>query len=207
MFHAYAITSYVFSLRGTEGLLIDLATLNRFWDTGKDKRQPYVVIPLRGKLKGESNHFCHLIPCVPITSSEIRVEASLYRLKELKQTLGFVDGPAISSIQGRVLTTRSLDDSFLDILEELFETSRQMFPAHIKSEEDLRMKYQGFRSFRRTSDTQAIQMKIDQTDIDVVNRWKTVEKAKGSRPSRPMRQHYADFSLLIDPFLRYTWAM
>ena len=89
VFHAYATTSYVISLRGTEGLLIDLATLNRFWDTGKDKRQPYVVIPLRGKLKGESNHFCHLIPCVPITSSGIRVEASLYRLKELKQTLGF----------------------------------------------------------------------------------------------------------------------
>jgi hypothetical protein len=44
-------------------------------------------------------------------------------------------------------------------------------------------------------------------DIDVVNRWKSVEKAKGTRPSRPMRQHYAQLSLLIEPFLCYTKAM
>ena len=78
VFQAYIITSYVIFLRVMEGLLIDLAVLNRFWDTEKDKRQHYVVIqPLQGKPKGELNHFCHLIPCVPITSSRIRVESSL----------------------------------------------------------------------------------------------------------------------------------
>jgi hypothetical protein len=96
-------------------------------------------------------------------------------------------------MQGPVLTARSLDNSFLEILEERCETSQQMFPAHIKSKEDLRMKCQGSRSFRRTSDTQAIQMKVHQTDINVVNRWKTVEKVNGARPSRPMRQHHANF--------------
>jgi hypothetical protein len=124
-----------------------------------------------------------------------------------KQALGFVDGPAISNLRGQGLTTRSLDDTFCEILEELFETARDLFSNHIKTLEDLGLKYQGFRSFRRTSDTRATEKKVDQTDIDVVNCWKTVEKAKGKRPSRPMTQHYADLGLLLEPFLRYTWAM
>jgi hypothetical protein len=106
-----------------------------------------------------------------------------------------------------VLTTRALDDTFCDFLEELFETAKDLFPPHIKTIEDLRSKYQGYRSFRRTSDTRATEKRVHQTDIDVVNRWKTIEKAKGKRPSRPMRQHYADLSLLIEPFLWYTLAM
>jgi hypothetical protein len=207
VFHAYAVISYVVSLRGSEGLLLDLETLHRFWGTGKEKTTPYLIIPLKGKLKGESNHFCHLIPCVLSTSSGIDVEGSLHRLRMKKQALGFVDGPAISNLRGQVLTTRSLDDTFCEILEELFETARELFPINIKTIEDLRLKYQGFRSFRRTSATRATEEKIHPSDIDVVNRWKTVEKANGKRPSRPMRQHYAQLSLLLKPFLRYTLAM
>jgi hypothetical protein len=199
---------FVISLRGTEGLLLDLETLHRFGGTGKEKTTPYLIIPLKGKPKGESNHFCHLIPCVLSTSSGIDVEGSLQRLRAKKQAMGFVeDGPAISNIRGQVLTTRLLDDTFCEILEELFDTSREMFPPNIKTLEDLRTKYQGFRSFRRTSDTRATEKKVHQTDIDVVNHWKTVEKANGKRPSRPMRQHYAELSLLLKPFLRYTWEM
>lgn len=207
VFHTYATVSYVISLRGTEGLLLDLEMLHRYWDTGKNQAKPYIIIPLRGKLKGETNHFCHRIPCSPTTSSGIQVERSLKRLMTKKQALGFVDGPAISTLRGQVATTRALDDTFLEVLEELYETSRHLFPPHVKTVEDLRSKYQGFRSFRRTSDTRAIEKKVGQTDIDVVNRWKAVERAKGGRPAGPMRQHYADLSLLIEPFLRYTWAM
>jgi hypothetical protein len=36
---------------------------------------------------------------------------------------------------------------------------------------------------RRTSDTWAIERKVEKEYIDVVNRWKTIEKAKGTRPS------------------------
>jgi hypothetical protein len=131
---------------------LDLEKLHRYLDTGKERANPYLVIPLKGKFKGESNHFCHLIPCAPATSSGIDVEGSLQRLRLAKQPLGFVDGPAISNLRGQVLSTRSLDDTFCELLEELFETSRDLFPSHIKTLEDLRMKYQGFRSFRRTSD-------------------------------------------------------
>ena len=71
----------------------------------------------------------------------------------------------------------------------------------------IRERYQCFRSFRRASDTRALETKVDKDDVDIVNRWQTVEEAQGKRPSRPMRQHYAQFELLLGPFLRYTSMM
>jgi hypothetical protein len=46
---------------------------------------------------------------------------------------------------------------------------------------------------------------VDNEDIDVVNIWKMVEKAKDTQRSCPMRQHYAEESLFVKPFFRYTW--
>jgi hypothetical protein len=64
------MTCYVVSLRGNEGLLIDLSGLNRKWSVGGED---YVVIALLGKIKGESGDQAHLLPCVPKTSSGIKV--------------------------------------------------------------------------------------------------------------------------------------
>ena len=50
-------------------------------------------------------------------------------------------------------------------------------------------------------------MKVSKDDIDVVNRWAGVEKAQGRRPAREMRHYYADITLLLKPFMRYTLAM
>jgi hypothetical protein len=64
VFHTYATISNVISLRGVEGMLLDLEALNRYWGSGRAAPKPYVVIPLKGQFKGESHHFCHLIPGV-----------------------------------------------------------------------------------------------------------------------------------------------
>jgi hypothetical protein len=118
-----------------------------------------------------------------------------------------VDGPAISDQAGKGYSTRDMTDSLLEVLEDLFESDRSLFPADINSVEDVQARYQAFRSYRRTSDTRAAEMNISSADVDIVNRWETFEKAKGSRPGMPMRLHYAQIEYLIKPFLRYTWAM
>ena len=64
-----------------------------------------------------------------------------------------------------------------------------------------------FSNLSKTSDTRALEVAVRKDDVDIVNRWKTIEATQGSRPSRPMRQHYAQLELLLGPFLRYTLAM
>jgi hypothetical protein len=83
------------SLRGCEGFLLDLASLNQTFLVGGDK---YIIIVLLGKIKG-----AHILPCVPITSSGIEVKALALRLMDLKRAQGFTDGPGISDQSGRVL--------------------------------------------------------------------------------------------------------
>jgi hypothetical protein len=204
VFNTYATVCYVVSLRGSEGLLLDLGGLNRKWGVGREK---YVVIALLGKIKGETGDRAHLLPCVVKTSSGIKVRMVLKRLLDFKRSVGQVNGPAISDLKGKILDSRALNDAFLEILEDLFESARDLFPASIGDIETLRKRIHVFRTLRRTSDSIAIEEKVAQADIDVVNRWQAVEKAAGSRPNRPMRQHYAELELLLKPFLRYAWAM
>ena len=78
-----------------------------------------------------------------------------------------------------------------------------LFPSKFETALDLRKSYQVFRTLRRMSDTRALEMKVSKTDIDLVNRWALVEKASGLE----MRQYYADITLILEPFLRYTKAM
>ncbi len=100
-----------------------------------------------------------------------------------------------------------MNELLLEVLEELFDTRQELFPASILDKEMLQQRVQIYQTLHRYSFTQALEQKVVQSDIDVVNPWKALERADGSRPNRPMRQHYAELELLIGPFLRYTLAM
>eukprot|EP00978_Attheya_sp_CCMP212_P047630 scaffold422659_cov59-Attheya_sp.AAC.2 len=93
---------WVASLRGSEGLLLNLAGLKRHLGDIHDK---YVTIALLGKIKGEHHDLAHLLPCVPVTSSGIQVRNAITDLIDLKEKAGFVDGPAISDISGKAFTS------------------------------------------------------------------------------------------------------
>jgi hypothetical protein len=166
-FHTYVVICYVLSLRRCEGFLCDLAGLHQKFETGGS---PYVVIALPGKIKGESGDRAHLIPCVHVTSSGIDVkQASVLHLMTFKARQGFTRGPAILDLHGRILSHRSLNDSLLDTLEDLFHTHRELFPSSIADKETLGKRAQVYRTLRRTSDTRAIDKKVGKNDIDVVN--------------------------------------
>jgi hypothetical protein len=205
VFHSYCVVSYVVSLRGTEGLLLDLDGLNRHWP--RNEVETCIILALLGRVKGQHHDKCHLFPCVFITDSGINVKRSIERLLEVKRSQGFVEGPAISDEQGRALTTRAIDDCLQEVLQDLFVSNRELFPKHIEEADELKSKYQAFRSFRRTSASQALNKGVSEDDIDIVNRWKKFEAAGGKRPSLKLRHHYADVLMMPEPFLRYTQAM
>jgi hypothetical protein len=204
VFHTYVTVCYVVLLRGSEGLLLDLSGLKQKWGVGGDE---YVTIALLGKINGENDNCAHLLPSVPVTLSGVDVAGSLKRLISLKEHSGLVSGPAISNLSGGIYEPSDMNNALLEVLEDLFDNHEELFPALVKDKELLQSIYQAFRTSRRTSDTRAIKMNVAQPDIDLVNRWKTVKKADGKRPSCPMRQCYAKFGLLLASFLCYTWMM
>ena len=204
VFNAYATLVYVVSLRGPEGLLIDLDSLNRHWPP---RNKHYVTIALLGRVKGETTDRTHLLPSVNITSSGVNVKNTLRRLLDEKNCLGMKDGPAISDETGRMFRMRDLDEMLQELLSSLLVNKKELFPEDIKNQDDIKKFYQCFRSFRRSSDTRALEQKVSSPDIDIVNRWRKVEAGQGRRPGYSMQQNYAQFDLLLKPFLRYTRAM
>lgn len=166
VFNTYAVVCYMISLRGNEGFLLDLGALRRYFQRGEGE---YIIIPLLGMFKGESDDMAHLIPCVERTSSGIDVRRVLARLIANKELLGLFDGPAISDIQGYVLDPAAIDKMFHELLIEIFQENKDLFPPEIEEENQIKENFQCFRTFRRTSNTQAKNMKVKATDIETVN--------------------------------------
>ena len=192
------------SLRGPEGFLLDLKGLNRHWE---GLRNEFVVFALLGKVKGELHNRAHLLPSATSTKLGLNVKETVKRFLDLKRKEGFTDGPAIANREGQMYRTKDLDDMLHKILLELFEDQRELFPVDINTEELVLKNYQCYRTFQRSLDTQAMDKKISELDVKIVNRWAKVEGAKGKRPAHMMPIHYAQFEHLLKPFLWYTSAM
>ncbi len=126
VFHTFGVVTYVVSLRGPEGFLIDLKGLHDSWD---EENGNFFIIALRGKIKGEQNARCHHLRCVHITVTGLRIRESVARLMSWKAKQGFMDGPAISDLKGDLLSSRFIDDSLLEVLEDLFESNQAWFPS------------------------------------------------------------------------------
>ena len=136
----------------------------------------------------------------------------------MKKKIGWTDGPAITNSKGVLYSLKDLDDKLVEVLSRIYSTQQDLFPIEIidfirRAKDDhtkiIKKYYSCFRTFRRTSDSRALEMNhtLKQDDIDIVNRWKSVENARGKRPGRQMKQHYAEVSVLLKPYLRYTSAM
>ena len=96
--------------------------------------------------------------------------------------------------------------NLIECLSSIYKNKKHLFPGTILQVEDLKDNYHVYRSIRRTSTSLALECEVKGTDIDIVNRWTEVERAKGRRPNGLMKHHYTDVALLLRPFLRYTLA-
>jgi hypothetical protein len=126
----------------------------------------------------------------------------------MKEFLRFVDGTLISDSEGFLWSSSTIDDMMHEILCELFSQDPSSFSVQIKSEGDIEKFFHCYRTFHRSSDTRATEIKVDILDIDVVNRWRTESKKReGKKVSTIMRSHNCDFDKLLKPFIRNTQKM
>ena len=91
VFTTYVAITYVISLRGLEGFLLDLKVLK---DMKGKATEEYMWLALWGKLKGEKVEKLHTIPCANMTSSGINIKAIVWRLVREMEILGRNNGPS-----------------------------------------------------------------------------------------------------------------
>lgn len=88
----YFATCYVCSLRGPEGLLVDLSALEEMIN---ETNTSHITVPLLGKVKGETHARHHKLYCVAITSSGLNIKSWYTRLLVVHRSYGRTRGPAI----------------------------------------------------------------------------------------------------------------
>ena len=80
-------------------------------------------------------------------------------------------------------------------------------PPDINSVDNVAKFSQYFRRFRISSDTRMIETRADGTYVEIKTFWKTIDATRGSTPSRPMHQPYAQFNFLLEYLLKYAKAI
>ena len=195
--------SYVLSLRGNEGILVDIEGLLEH----DSERNGLLAVPVTGKLKGTGRVQKYILRSVSITSSGINVGWWVQLLRRTVILSGAKKGPAFCDNEGFVWDSIAINEMLHEALEAIYTTQRNLFPLGIQTVGEVRLRYGIYRSFRRASDSRAVSQNVSELDIQVVNRWSKKERSKGQKMAERMELHYADQNLLDECFCRYTSAM
>jgi hypothetical protein len=67
--------------------------------------------------------------------------------------------------------------------------------------------YSIFRSLRKGSTARATNMNVNETVIDLHNRWRSLERTGGQCSTRSMRAYYSDLRTTIHARLTYSRAL
>jgi hypothetical protein len=149
----YFATGYVCSLRGPEGLLVDLEELPEMINQPNPDE---IVIPLLGRVKGETNARHHKLFSVATTSSGINIKTWYRRSLSVHRAYGHTRGPAVCDSKGLQLFTRDLNFKFWEALGKIWQKELDLFLSDVKTLPDIELVYNVFRSFRRGSDSQLL---------------------------------------------------
>ena len=63
------------------------------------------------------------------------------------------------------------------------------------------------RSFRRGATSTARTRGVDDKIVDLINRWRKIENARGRRPALVMHEHYSDIAILIPELVKFSKAL
>jgi len=123
------------------------------------------------------------------------------RLLEARQSEGRTHGPAFGDSSART-SNKDYEMAILDRLQQV-QGQGNLIPSGVSVHEE----YGISRSFRRGATTEARNRGVSEKDVDLMNRWRNVENAKGRKPRLNMQDHYSDIRMLIPALIRFSLAL
>jgi hypothetical protein len=158
------------------------------------------MIPLLGRFKNEIGEQYHLTPLAAMTKSGLHLQKWVQRLVDVRSQEKKTHGPAFSDKQGNMASSYLYEREILERFQNIQEQRPDLIPREVNVLEE----YGLSRSFRRGATSEARARWVKAEDVDLSNRWRNFESAKGHRPRLAMRDHYSDIRLLIPALLRFS---
>eukprot|EP00980_Cylindrotheca_fusiformis_P022604 scaffold9499_cov94-Cylindrotheca_fusiformis.AAC.1 len=182
---------YQASLRGEEGMKIDVAGFLKYLEIGYEHpTHPHVVLPLLGRLKGEQGERYHMIFMARVTNGGMRAGVWADRLGLLMYYhKGWRNGWIFRQPDGEQARIGKYDEEFITRLIRVQERRPDLFEPGL----DVVDVYGLRRSPRRGSTSEATNAGVRREVVELNNCWRKFERAKGRNPSMDMASHYTEF--------------
>jgi hypothetical protein len=202
----FSIVTFCASLRGEETPLMEVSGALKHFEEGRDHPKPelkHVALSLLGRFKTETGEQSHFIPLVWETRSGLQIGVWIERMVVWYRRLGISHGPVFRKANGKRIASSAYSFEILSRLQEIQRKHPELIAKSVNVFEDYGIR----RSFRRGSDAEALNQGVDTVIINAMNRWRTVEEAKGKAPKLKMIAHYADLRLMLRALLQYSRPM
>jgi hypothetical protein len=184
--------------------LVDLYGLAKYGDESLvSDGIDYVIVPLLGHFKTELGEQYHLTPMVATTRSGIQIKSWIQRLLQVKKEAGVNRGPAFVGPFPGGWAYGWYERELLEHFHQIQAQRPDIIPAEVAVLEESGLS----RSFQRGATSEAKARGTQPDDVDLANRWRTFEEAKGKRPRLAMRDHYTDICLLIPALICFSANM
>lgn len=209
------------SLRGTEGFYLSLAGVRSHLRRGRNgilpegytlatmlteeqaMSLPHVVICLLGEFKAETGTDYHMMNVANVTTSGLEVRWWVEKLVDVCKKEGRTSGPAFVDSRGRIASSLDYDATFREVAIEV-QSQTNLIPDDL----DVNVYLSLSRTPRKTAESRSKQAGISSEIQDAVNRWRTVENAKGRKPRfKNTRDTYATAVAEMSNTWRYSYAL
>lgn len=166
----------------------------------QDLERPHVVVPLIGRLKGETGERYHMVILARVTQSGIQVGKWMDRLCLSLRRKGQSNGFVFQGRGGRQRKIGSFNQEFHDRLNRVKEIKSRLFESDLSIADAFSLR----RSLRRGSTTEARNKKVREEVVEMNNRWRKFEKARGRMPSLNMADHYTEIRMSLPMLWEYS---
>lgn len=199
-FMCFVLMEFCGDLRGEEVTLLSLAGLLQFWDDSLASTQPYIMLTLHGRFKGETGLRWHCIPIPIKTKSSLPnlkwVSRALHRRVNLQQR---DKGWFFADPDGKRRKMGYYEPMLYDHLVTVQENLDGILPASVDVEN-----FSLWRSGRSGAHTEATNNKVPENVIKTMGRWRAKELARGTTPGLPMTQVYLRVSNAVPTLLSFA---
>jgi hypothetical protein len=192
---------YLCGLRGEEIMKADISGFLKYLDIGaQDLKTPHVIVPLIGRLKGETGERYHMMVMARVTLSGVMAGRWADRLGRCLVRKRRRNGFLFVDTKGNQAKIGIHDDEFTERLTRIKMLKPHLFEPGLNIVEAYSLR----RSLRRGSTSEATNRGVPRELIEMNNRWRKFENAKGRRPGMSMMAHYTEIRLMIASLWKYS---
>ena len=200
----YVLCTFAAGLRGEEVPLMSLQGMLRFYAQGRRAKIPHVALALQGRFKGEEGERWHMIPIAEQTRTNLPVRLWFNLGMKRRQLRGWTGGWYFCSLGSRKRAKLSdYDGDFKMWMCVVKDTCPGVIPEAVDPMQDMSLR----RSGRRGANTVAQNQRLTKNEIEIHNRWRKRERAKGATPSLDMVGTYTQMQEALQTKLRYSQCL